>query len=327
MGNGHFAERREASAPTLAPVPADRIKPAIRWFRGLSEIVDGYSGALVLASGDDDGLRDAIVGCALYSRAPHRVRIVDPAVARTEAPTCFFNPFGSGSPETVRAMLEALIGNSQISADEAVLRERALVLVRSLVPILVGLRDRDICYLNLRTVCDSLGYDWICRLLDDGKILSRGDGSSYELDVRGRVSEAVTAPLRQYRNELPGYDPTRPWQDQIGREAERQLDYVHFCTKTLLRNLDILTSFRRHSLQRIVDTTEVVRRSLLLVVRLSSAEFSPAAIASMATFLTRCFEAVAEAAQIGPFPVLIDAKLSDMVGTLRAGAPINPTIV
>lgn len=150
----------------------------------------------------------------------------------TSEPFNSLNPFGTGTADDVRDLLVRSIGDDPVENGASFFRCRAVALVTALSPVLVWLRDHKGIQLDAQRCYAALGLREIATLWDRKVALVRDPATGRVQEVQ---AEDLPADLHRllgaYLVDLPGYDPTHPFEEQRTQRPEEMHGYAlfHFC--------------------------------------------------------------------------------------------------
>lgn len=184
------------------------------------------------------------------------------------APSNTMNPFSSGSAAYLSAMLETLMPEAE--GDNAMWKERAVALIKSLMPALTWKRDNQDMPLSISTIRNALNLDQIIKLSRDESL-----------------PQKITESLTGYLNTLPGYSPDAF--DTNGKEKPLGPDQPMIDTTTVRQQHGYLTMQFTRALQSLgddygyifddqdadIDMVDVVLNRRILVTLIPALEKSP----------------------------------------------------
>jgi len=177
------------------------------------------------------------------------------------------NPFSSGSAAYLCNMLESLM--PEAGGDNAMWKERAVALLRTVMPAMTFMRDEMDIPMSISTIRDSIGFREIVKL-------SRNEG----------LPDKIIKGLKDYLNELPGYvdgafdddgneKPMGP--DVPQSDAQVPMQQHGYLTMQFTRSLQSLADDYSYIFEvpaADVDMVDVVLNRRILVVLLPALEKS-----------------------------------------------------
>jgi intracellular multiplication protein IcmO len=144
-----------------------------------------------------------------------------------------------GNADTVCGALVSQLDEQANNDGNAVFRARAVVLIASISPALVWLRDHKDVPLTIGFIRSSLDLTSIWSLAMMKKFKLRDDHTGEEADiVVPDIPEKVIAPLKSYIGELPGYDPRLPLVKQKSEEPGKQHGYALYCLTPIFAQMN-----------------------------------------------------------------------------------------
>ena len=170
------------------------------------------------------------------------------------------NPFAFGSADSSAELLVGLMSTGDASGSKdsnSVFEQRAIGLVKAIMPALVELRNKGELQLGVTTIRD--------HIMDIAKVM--------ELSRRTDLSEGSLAAVTKYLASLPGFDPRKP----ADKQAETVHDQYGYAKMYWTRALGALADTYGHiyfTSMGEVDMYDVVVNRRILVVVLPALEKS-----------------------------------------------------
>lgn len=195
------------------------------------------------------------------------------------APSNTMNPFSHGSAAYLSAMLETLMPEAE--GDNAMWKERAVALIKSLMPVLTWKRDNQDIPLSIGTIRQYLNLDKIIALSKDEVI-----------------PDKLRESLVGYLETLPGYNPDAF--DENGKEKPLGPNQPMMDTTTVHQQHGYLTMQFTRALQSLgddygyifdaqdadVDMVDIVLNRRILITLIPALEKSPDETANLGKILS-----------------------------------------
>lgn len=147
----------------------------------------------------------------------------------TSAPSNNPNPYATGTADDVRELLIRRIDEASVGDGMSFWRGRAAALVAALSPVLVWLRDHKGIQLDEQRCYAAFELREIATLWDRKVALIREPATGRVQEVQ---AEDLPADLHRllgaYLADLPGYDPTHPFEKQRTQRPEELHGYALF---------------------------------------------------------------------------------------------------
>jgi intracellular multiplication protein IcmO len=253
------------------------------------------SGLTLFVSDGGSGLLESI------SEVSHRAgRAADLFVLNlsrhSETQGSTFNPFTIGGADQVQKLLETQLPGPLQNDRWGVFKDRATALVGAVAPALVWLRDHKGVALNIEVIRFSIELRWIWKLAIEKVALLRDPATETVrgLDVNGEIPEDITALLRSYLSELPGYDPTLPLDQQKGDEPSKQHGYAQFYFTATFTQLAVSLGHIFRVETGDIDMRDVVLNRRILVVILPALAYADDTVASLCKLVAQSITNVCE---------------------------------
>jgi len=135
------------------------------------------------------------------------------------------NPFSVDGADAIREILISQIVPLEASSSYNVFRERAHVVVSSLTPALIWMRDVKGIDLTIEVIELSIELRWIWALAIDKVLILRDPQTEVEseLDVSAEFPNELALTMRSYLDEVPGADTSLPFSEQGCQPAIQHL--------------------------------------------------------------------------------------------------------
>lgn len=196
------------------------------------------------------------------------------------------NPFCQGSSSMLTQLVVSLMGSSGQSSDGDMWKGRAISFVEALMRLLVYMRDAGYILLDANTIRNYFELTRLESIVID-KIFPRDDQESINIES---VPKVVTDPLRNYVNNLPGYN-----KEKKGKQVSQVLEQHGFITMQLVRTFSSLADTYGHIIRTNlaeVDFKDVVLNRRVLVVLLPALEKSPDELANLGKVIVSSLKAM-----------------------------------
>jgi intracellular multiplication protein IcmO len=196
------------------------------------------------------------------------------------------NPFCQGSSSMLTQLVVNLMGSSSQSSDGDMWKNRAISFVEALMRLLVYMRDEKVILLDANTIRNYFDLQRLEAIVID-KIFPRDDQESVNIES---VPKLITDPLRNYMNNLPGYN-----KEKKGKQVSQVLEQHGFITMQLVRTFSSLADTYGHIIRTNlaeVDFKDVVLNRRILVVLLPALEKSPDELANLGKVIVSSLKAM-----------------------------------
>ena len=196
------------------------------------------------------------------------------------------NPFCQGSSSMLTQLVVNLMSSSSQSSDGDMWKGRAISFIEALMKLLVYLRDEGAILLDANTIRNYFDLTRLELIVVD-KVFPRDDQESINIES---VPKLVTDPLRNYVNNLPGYN-----KEKKGKQVSQVLEQHGFITMQLVRAFSSLADTYGHIIRTNlaeVDFKDVVLNRRILVVLLPALEKSPDELANLGKIIVSSLKAM-----------------------------------
>lgn len=221
------------------------------------------------------------------------------------------NPFCQGSSSMLSNLVVSLMGSSGQSSDGDMWKNRAISFVEALMKLLVYMRDEGAILLDANTVRNYFQLTRLEAIVID-KVFPRDDQDSVNIES---VPKLVTDPLRNYLDNLPGYN-----KEKKGKQVSQVLEQHGFITMQLTRTFSSLADTYGHIIRTNlaeVDFKDVVLNRRILVVLLPALEKSPEELSNLGKIVVASLKAMM-AAGLGED---VEGDYRDVIGRKPTNAP------
>lgn len=196
------------------------------------------------------------------------------------------NPFCQGSSSMLANLVTSLMGSSSQSSDGDMWKGRAVSFVEALMKLLVYMRDDGAILLDANTIRNYFDLSRLEAIVID-KVFPRDEQESINIES---VPKLVTDPLRNYLNNLPGYN-----KEKKGKQVSQVLEQHGFITMQLTRAFSSLADTYGHIIRTNlaeVDFKDVVLNRRILVVLLPALEKSPDELSNLGKIIVASLKAM-----------------------------------
>lgn len=196
------------------------------------------------------------------------------------------NPFCQGSSSMLTQLVVNLMGSSSQSSDGDMWKNRAISFVEALMRLLVYMRDQGAILLDANTIRNYFDLVRLEAIVID-KVFPRDEQESINIES---IPKLVTDPLRNYMNNLPGYN-----KEKKGKQVSQVLEQHGFITMQLVRTFSSLADTYGHIIRTNlaeVDFKDVVLNRRILVVLLPALEKSPDELANLGKVIVSSLKAM-----------------------------------
>jgi intracellular multiplication protein IcmO len=221
------------------------------------------------------------------------------------------NPFCQGSSSMLSNLVVSLMGSSGQSSDGDMWKNRAISFVEALMKLLVYMRDEGAILLDANTIRNYFQLTRLEAIVID-KVFPRDDQESVNIES---VPKLVTDPLRNYLDNLPGYN-----KEKKGKQVSQVLEQHGFITMQLTRTFSSLADTYGHIIRTNlaeVDFKDVVLNRRILVVLLPALEKSPEELSNLGKIVVASLKAMM-AAGLGED---VEGDYRDVIGRKPTNAP------
>lgn len=197
------------------------------------------------------------------------------------------NPFCQGSSSMLVQLVVSLMSSSNSqSSDGDMWKGRAISFVEALMKLLVYMRDEGAILLDANTIRNYFQLTRLETIVVD-KVFPRDDQESINIES---IPKLVTDPLRNYLENLPGYN-----KEKKGKQVSQVLEQHGFITMQLVRTFSSLADTYGHIIRTNlaeVDFKDVVINRRILVVLLPALEKSPDELANLGKIIVSSLKAM-----------------------------------
>lgn len=196
------------------------------------------------------------------------------------------NPFCQGSSSMLTQLVVSLMGSSGQSSDGDMWKGRAISFVEALMKLLVYMRDEGAILLDANTIRNYFDLNRLEAIVVD-KVFPRDEQESINIET---IPKLITDPLRNYVNNLPGYN-----KEKKGKQVSQVLEQHGFITMQLVRVFSSLADTYGHIIRTNlaeVDFKDVVLNRRVLVVLLPALEKSPDELANLGKVIVSSLKAM-----------------------------------
>lgn len=221
------------------------------------------------------------------------------------------NPFCQGSSSMLSNLVTSLMGSSSQSSDGDMWKGRAISFVEALMKLLVYMRDDGAILLDANSIRNYFDLSKLEAIVID-KVFPRDEQESINIES---VPKLVTDPLRNYLNNLPGYN-----KEKKGKQVSQVLEQHGFITMQLTRTFSSLADTYGHIIRTNlaeVDFKDVVLNRRILVVLLPALEKSPDELSNLGKIIVSSLKAMM-AAGLGED---VEGDYRDVIGRKPTNAP------
>ena len=130
--------------------------------------------------------------------------------------------FATGNADAIREWLVSQVGEKRSSDGSDAFRERAIAAMGTMAPVLVYMRDVMGVAIDIERIRLALELKSIWMLAAQKRFLARDaeTGAVSEIPVPN-IPEKLLSPLKAYLGELPDFDISTPYHQQISDEPRR----------------------------------------------------------------------------------------------------------
>lgn len=196
------------------------------------------------------------------------------------------NPFCQGSSSMLTQLVVSLMSSGGQNQDGDMWKGRAISFVEALLKLLVYMRDQGAILLDANVIRNYFSLTRLETIVVD-KIFPRDDQESINIES---IPKLVTDPLRNYIDNLPGYN-----KEKKGKQVSQVLEQHGFITMQLGRTFSSLADTYGHIIRTNlaeVDFKDVVLNRRILVVLLPALEKSTDELSNLGKVIVSSLKAM-----------------------------------